>query len=399
MAAIESQVLVKKDNLDKLRIVSFKLFEHDHIPDVYNIRRVTGLLGGAMIEQPSLEITEGKANRTAEQQARLEYNSILSDYLDKGYKQLEKYGINSITELTPSKVKEILQDNPTDAKGIIKPMLAKTAFDKGDKRWNMSWYASVKIDGVRCLMFWNDKNKRVETSSRGGKDYNKAIKHILTHPNVVSFFRDNPNIILDGEIYIHGKPLNYINGLASSRVNTSVEQQNLWYYVFDVVENNTFNIRLETINWIADMKDSWLCPFGDAQVTLVRHTLIHGYEEIMRLHNDALQQGYEGLVLRDPWKKYGYGSRDWRMIKVKVFDDAEFQIVGAEAGLRDEDMVFVMQMTDGKTFEAKPAATREDRIYYINNIDSLIGKFGTVKYFGFGANGLPNLPIFKAIQD
>ena len=399
MAAIESQVLVKKDNLDKLRIVSFKLFEHDHIPDVYSIRRVTGLLGGAMIEQPSLEITEGKVNRTAEQQARLEYSSILSDYLDKGYKKLEKYGISCMAEITPSKVKEILQDKLTDAKGIIKPMLAKTVFDKGDRRWNAAWYASAKIDGVRCLMFWNDDTMRVETSSRGGKDYNKAIKHIITHPDVVTFFSNNKSIILDGEIYIHGKPLNYINGLASSRVNTSTEQQSLRYYVFDVVEDNPFNARLDTLIGIAKMYGSYIRPFGDAQVTLVRHIQIHGYEEIMWLHDDMVLQGYEGLVLRDPWKKYGYGSRDWRMIKIKVFDDAEFQIVGAEAGLRDEDMVFVMQMADGKTFEAKPAATREDRIYYINNIDSLIGKFGTVKYFGFGANGLPNLPIFKAIRD
>lgn len=53
--------------------------------------------------------------------------------------------------------------------------------------------------------------------------------------------------------------------------------------------------------------------------------------------------------------------------------------------------------TDGKPFEAKPTGTREERQEYRDNIDNIIGKKGTVKYFGFTSDGIPNLPVFRAV--
>lgn len=47
------------------------------------------------------------------------------------------------------------------------------------------------------------------------------------------------------------------------------------------------------------------------------------------------------------------------MIKVKMYKDAEFKIVGYEDGLRPEDMVFVCETELGIKFEAKPMGPRE----------------------------------------
>lgn len=382
--------LVKKDNNNSVRIVEIQLYD---IEGVFAITRRTGLLGGTITEQPGIIIYEGKASRTMREQADLEYASMLSGYMDKGYKDITTYGIESFDELTNEHVRNILAETLTDTKGIIKPMLAKTVFPKGDPRWNKYWLCSNKIDGVRCLMFWNKAKQCIETSSRGGKDYNTVLRHIITDTYMLDFFKTFPDIILDGEIYIHGKSLNYINGLASSKVNTSKEQESLQYYVFDIVDvNATFEQRRHR------MEEIWNSNYYPDSVQIVDHLYLKGYDQIMHYHDLAVAKGYEGLVLRDPDKKYGPGSRDWRMVKIKVFEDAEFKIVGATPGLRDEDMVFIMQMKDGKTFEAKPAATREERIYYIKHINEFIGRFGTVKYFGFGANGLPNLPVFKCFK-
>jgi hypothetical protein len=78
--------------------------------------------------------------------------------------------------------------------------------------------------------------------------------------------------------------------------------------------------------------------------------------------------------------------------------DAEFEIVGITEGLRDEDMVFIMKMPDGKTFEAKPMGTVEKRLWYLENIKDLIGKMATIKYFYISDKGVPNLPIFKHLR-
>ena len=76
------------------------------------------------------------------------------------------------------------------------------------------------------------------------------------------------------------------------------------------------------------------------------------------MHDEAISKGYEGLVVRDPEKEYKPGARDNRMMKIKIFNDAEFKIVGLAEGLRDEDMCFIMEMPDGTQFKAKPIGDR-----------------------------------------
>lgn len=395
---MEEQILIKKDNLGKLRVVVVGYKEVDSPFGIYQIYRHTGQHDGQITEQPTIDVLEGKAGRSTLEQVQLEYKSILSGYTDKGYKPLEKYGCKELNDLTVGVINDILSETVTDTNGVQKPMLAKTAFDINDPRWNQTWLASYKIDGVRCCIF-QDKHGNLQSSSRGGKDYNNAIAHILADEGVKYLFEAFPGLILDGELYIHGKPLSYISGLCRANVNTSDAQKEIKFYVFDIVDKDMkFEERLQLLNSVRDYTD--FCAVDVMRLfVFVDHFPVYSYESAMNFHNIAVMEGYEGLVLRDPKKKYGFGTRDWRMIKVKVFEDAEFKIVGAVEGLRPEDMVFVMQMDNGLTFEAKPVGGRALREWYLVNIQKLIGKFGTVKYFGFGANGRPNLPVFKCLRD
>lgn len=89
------------------------------------------------------------------------------------------------------------------------------------------------------------------------------------------------------------------------------------------------------------------------------------------------------------------------MLKVKMFQDDEFEITGMTDGLREEDFVFNMKTKEGYPFEAKPMGDRALKKWYRENIDKLIGQMGTVKYFGYTAteNAVPNLPVFKSLRD
>ena len=97
---------------------------------------------------------------------------------------------------------------------------------------------------------------------------------------------------------------------------------------------------------------------------------------------------------------YKCGGRDRRMMKVKKFTDGEFTIKGLVEGLRDEDLCFLMVTADGNEFKAKPIGDRILKQWYRDNINSLIGNKGTVKYFGFTEteNPVPNLPVFKSVR-
>lgn len=141
------------------------------------------------------------------------------------------------------------------------------------------------------------------------------------------------------------------------------------------------------------------CPIN-SKLVVVSHFIVTGLEQIMKKHDEAVSLKYEGLVIRDPKQTYKCGARDNRMLKIKEMDTTTFKIVGYELGLRGaEDMCFVLETKDHKTFKAKPEGDSSIKEYYINNIDSIIGKPGDVRFFHYTPYGIPNLPVFVAIRD
>ena len=86
------------------------------------------------------------------------------------------------------------------------------------------------------------------------------------------------------------------------------------------------------------------------------------------------------------------------MIKVKMYQDSEFKIIDYQDGLRAEDFCFICETAEGKPFAAKPIGDRNLKIEYMNNIDSIIGCMGVVKYFEISKDGIPQQPIFQAVR-
>lgn len=361
----------------------------EQVDSKYIIHRESGLLNGKKVVAPDLEILKGKVKRTIEEQCELEFNSNFKKYLDKGYKDVSDL---KISELTDDKCKEILGETKTDANGVLKPLLCKVLDKTNKKLTDKYWYGSYKHDGVRMLIFLRDGE--VHTSSRGGGDYDIPATYIRQDPYIVKLLTENEGLILDGELYRHGWNLQKISGLARKET-LEEDHKELRYHCYDIVdETSTFKQRVERLN---KFKED--CP-PDSKLIIIEQRLISGLDSIMVMHNEAVANGYEGLVIKDPDMVYKCGARDNRALKVKEFVDDEFKIVGLVEGLRDEDMCFLMEMPDGTQFKAKPIGDRAQKQYYRDNIDSIIGKMGTVKYFGMTntEHPVPNLPSFRAIR-
>lgn len=381
--------LYKRDNKSKIRVVSL-ILTHYNTPDgeFYTITGESGQNGGKQVKRPLIRIEFGRAARTIEQQAILEYNSIINNYLDKGYKTQEQLGIVDINDAV--EVESKVPNINLDQNGALKPMLAKHYKDIPNFDWDKSYYASIKLDGTRASIFV--RNGKIVTSSRGGKNYDIPATYILNDPCVKEIFELYPDIILDGELYIHGKPLSYISGLCRLK-DLDPKHDELRFYCYDIVdESKTFIERLEII------KSLPIEPLS--KLKIVEHYPLSGKEDIMNKHNQAIQDGYEGLILRDPLKTYKCGSRD-RMFKVKEFTDDEFKILGIVDGLRDEDMCFLMETKEGYVFKAKPVGDRKLKTWYKEHVNDLIGQMGTVKYFGYTTTDkpVPNLPVFKNVRN
>lgn len=394
--------LVSRDSKGKIRIVHIT-YEWDEDAHGFIIRRYTSQYGGKITTQPIIVVDHGKGvgkgRRTVSEQVRLEYDSRINKYMDKGYKKLSK----PLDKYTKEQLDEILPDEVTDSSGNLKPMLAKdyhkVALSILEKNW---WYASRKIDGTRCLMF--AKDGEVYTSSRGGKDFNASTKHITNHPKLKEFMLNNPGLILDGELYIHGYSLQTISGLTRLKVDTD-KCNNLQYYIYDVLDTEkTFEERLEIINHLKEELQLEFNPnksfgVGELQIQVVPHEKVEGWSSIKRLHDKYVEEGFEGVVIRNPVKKYGVNKRTNDMLKIKEYQDGEFKITGYSEGLRPEDMVFTCETEEGKEFEAKPIGPRELKYEYLNRMKEIIGKMATVKYFSYSKEGIPTQPVLKAIRD
>ena len=381
-----NNVLISRDTKGKCRVVTLSCTKSENVEE-YTITRFSGLLGGKMIAHTPLVITKGKVKRSVAEQAELEYNSHLKKYLDKGYKTLSELGCASLAEF--KKKQHMLAASKTDAKGVGKPMLCNV-YDKDNKKLkDKTWYASVKLDGVRCAIYMKDGE--LHTSSRGGQNYDVAATYILDDAFIKSLFEKDPDLVLDGELYHHGWNLQKISGLCRLE-ELHEDHKQLRFNCYDIMdESQSFKQRLEYLESIVPSRNSLL--------TMVEHVQVKGHDNIIKLHDDFVAKGYEGLVLRDPDALYKCGGRSNSMVKLKMFKEDSFVITGFELGLRGvEDMCFVLQTSEGKTFKAKPIGEKSVKEQYINEIEDIIGRKGDVKYFNITPDGIPNLPVFLAVR-
>lgn len=275
----------------------------------------------------------------------------------------------------------------------IKPQLAKSHNDCAISIFEKPMYASRKIDGVRCLFLYNQEEDRIFTASRGGGDYNISSEHLTSNEKLLDLFRNDPSLVLDGELYVHGWSLQKISG--TCRLKTREDRcDNLEFWIFDIVDpESTFEERISILEELKDQLE------GEENFVVLNHILLQGWSQFSNFHDKSVAEGFEGIVVRKPDKKYSPGKRNSDWVKVKEYLDGEFEITGIERGLRDEDMCFTLKTKAGKPFKAKPIGSRELRLEYLENWPMYVGKFGNIKYFTMSEDGIPVQPIFKYIRE
>ena len=400
------KTLISKDSKGKIRVVEIS-YEGNETTRIYTIYRYTGQFEGKMTKQPEIIVDRGKATRNIHEQVELQFNALVKGYKDKGYIELE----NEIDNYSSEDLYKLFGNAPAGTNGVVKPMLAKQA-DKVTKTdiFNKKWIASRKIDGLRCIIYLGDDDK-LHTSSRGATNYDSAMFEILTHPALIKLFKNNKGLMLDGECYHHGYTLQQINSIARTQ-KVAKDLEILQFYWYDIVDlNNPFKSRLAKMKSIAEELKEYGSEIGwepdrifkenELRIQFVPQIEVNGWGNMMKLHNEYVSEGWEGLVIRDPERPYKPNGRTNDMIKIKIYKDDCFKVVGKEAGLRgSEDMVFIMQMPDGRTFKAKPFGDREQKEeYWINFEEKYKGHIGECKFFYYSDDGIPLQPAFKAFRD
>lgn len=393
--------LVNRDSRGSLRIVNISCDWNDE-EHAYEIIRITGIYNKTQTQQPSIFVRIGKVNRTVTEQTRLQYNHMLKEYRDKGYKDLNK----NPEEYSEQELSTIAGEYKTTQEGLLKPMLAKQADSVANKKiFDKEYYGSRKINGVRCEL-WFD-GKEIHAHSRGSISYDLVMDHVCSHPLLIQLFKANPSLIMDGEIYKYGWTLNKISGICRS-LKTAYDGEPLEFYFYDIVDTElSFTDRFKKMLKIKKLLNLSFDPTkvwqeDDLKIQFVPQDKMSGWDNMMTIHNKFISEGWEGLVIRLASAKYGPGKRTNDMIKIKVYKDAEYKIVGLSEGLRPEDMCFVMETEQGQQFNAKPLGDRSQKQWYREHLNELIGQMATLKYFemsGKEGSEIPQQPVLMCIRN
>ena len=386
MVILQDIYLVTRNARDKVQQVQARLGQN---ANVFEIHRITGQYLGKQTEQPILYIDKGKAKRSVLEQAELQFNSIINKYLDKGYKKISDLTKVPFEKISESEMNTLVPSVKSDASGFLKPMLAKDSNKCQTSVLNKRLLCSRKLNGVRCLI--QMKDGEIHAISRGGKEYNIPTTKI--RKELENFFKENPTVILDGELYNHGHHLQELSGIARLK-EWSPRCELLQYWIYDIADSTkSFDERLVILKELKGKFENL------EKVTVLEHFETNSFKEIQDYHNAWVNEGYEGLVARKPTSTYQFGKRGSDMIKVKEYMEQEFEIVDYRDGLRDEDFCFILETDDGKPFAAKPVGDRALKDQYLKDIDTIIGKKGTVKFFEWSKDGVPQQPIFQVVRD
>lgn len=367
------------------------------------ITREYGQVNGKVTRSPDTWIKVGKAGRSHREQATLQFNSFVKGYLDKGYKEVEKHP----NEYSEAELDEIFGQVKTDQHGAIKPQLAKQA-DKvtNPKLFEKVHLASRKLDGVKAM--FRLENNKIVTSSRGGEMYDVATTHLRTDERFVKFFNDYPTIRLDGELFKRGKTLQQISGAARMEKN-AYDNEWLEYWIYDcyfddkpemIAEDRydfLVNVFAKDYNFpiYKSTDDDYETP-----IRLLEHEKVSGWDNMMKLHDQWVSEGFEGAVITDPDKAYKPGSRCNNLIKIKKYKSEDFPVVGYKLGARgSEDMTFTCQLEDGRTFEAMPVGNREIKAEYVQNFETKYkGHKAECTFFNYSDDKIPTQPKLRIFR-
>ena len=227
------------------------------------------------------------------------------------------------------------------------------------------------------------------------------------------FFKDNIDVVLDGELYNHKLKNDFekIISLVRKQKPTEEDRRNaqhlVQFHVYDyfssypTINYGKYIIRMKILE---DYTNDDGSNFYDAQIKYVPTYRVHKHEEALNMHHDAfLSNGYEGSILRDGSALYKHG-RSYGLMKFKDFSDTEATIIGYEEGKGKRTGTlgkFLMQDDEGIQFGCPPGKgyTYKDLADMLLKVHDYIGQRATFTYFQRTQAGSYRHPLFKALRN
>lgn len=284
----------------------------------------------------------------------------------------------------------------------IRPMLSATI--ESLETLVFPLLASPKLDGIRAII-------------NGGVVQSRNGKPIPNH-YVQKLFGNSKFHGLDGELIVGSPNSETCFRDTSSAVMSHGGEPFASYYVFDWVNPSLgFSDRLVTAANIAVKHPNML---------VVSHTMVSSIDEIVKMEEQCLARGFEGLMLRDPRGLYKFGRstmREQGLMKLKRFKDSEAVVIDIEermhngneatidslgyiersshkenmTGRGDMGALIVRDLVTDVEFSIGTGFDDAERVKLW--VLRPIGRVIKYKYFPSGSKDKPRFPVFIGFRD
>ncbi|WAK45506.1 DNA ligase [Cronobacter phage EspYZU12] len=388
-----------------------------------------GKLGGKVQRKATYSEPKniGRSNETTDcQQAVLDAKSKWEKQVRLGYRE----------------TKEALQTEDN-----FSPMLAHDAI-KRSKSIVYPAYVQPKLDGVRALVTI-DKDGIPVFNSRGNKTYPvqgallQQVKELSEHSGFDKF---------DGELYIHGLSLQKIVALAKKwrtpeQIEAEIEKDyqgdikrrqkaidngeeswkdfdgevypvtveaikdvdrysgysslDLEYHIFDIPVNANSpwyseshdKTRLTDLDEVAVVVE---CELSLPKIKIVHGEFVKDEASVKRFIGYYMQDGFEGVIIRNFKGVYEFGQRSSDLQKWKLFQDGEAKVLDSVEDKNGEG-VLLCEEKDGTRFNCKMKGTHEERSQA--RMLLLVDKFINFTFQARTDDGVPQFPVGQSVRE
>lgn len=286
-------------------------------------------------------------------------------------------------------------------KSVAKPMLAvEVDFDK--LRYPV--FAQPKLDGIRVII-------------KDGVVYSRSLKPI-PNKHIQSLFGHLNGV--DGELIVGSVTAQDVFQKTTSGVMSKEGEPDVTLFVFDVWcrPSALYEFRYQHLCLVC-------CE--ESNVSIVPYECINTYKELLAYADTQISSGYEGVMIRNPNAPYKYGratNNTQELLKYKLFTDAEFECVGIEELMHNENELktdelgyaerssfkegmkpsgmlgaLVLKWRDAtgvSTFKVGTGFTEQQRKDMFNT--DIVGKMIKVRYQASGMKDKPRFPSFVGIR-
>lgn len=277
------------------------------------------------------------------------------------------------------------------------------------------YMVSVKLDGIRCIF------KNGEMLSRSFKPIES--KQLNERFEAMKKLSKDTGIIYDGELYsteLNFQELMHYIRTEDLSIDGESLPESIKFYCFDALDMSLLDMTaLERYN-------NYCLPLSDKNIPYcsgLKQELISSPDEVKTAFQYALDNNFEGLILKNPDSKYKFGrlttksgdgykfkpyrTYDGKIKKIeqatKVDPNAERKVTELgyhKTSQKKDDRILIEKASaffvdyEGKELKVTLAMTDQEKEEVWRNQDKYIGQWIEYKGMDVGAKDVPRHPVF-----